>query len=173
MRGVEYTHPFTDSFFVCNSVIPTGDLSEVTRNYRNLTKRYPNMYIPTDFVSLESSWIRAIKPRGPAPRPLFITTEAVDFEVTNIKGDDKEKEKEKAGDSGTGVTTTPAPVVVTQTAEPGVSPSGKRYSVRVALLNAVPAEDLINAYVPHLARQLKFLVQEKEGIFYIFPSRAN
>lgn len=138
-------------------MIPSHDLSEVTRTLKNIKTRYPNLYIPTDYLSMESTWIRTVRPKGSTPRPLFVTNEAVDFEVTNVKDDpkDKEKEKEKVEVDAA----TPAPVV----AEPGVSPSGKRYSVRVALLNAIPAEDLVNTYVPHLARQLKFLVQEKEG----------
>jgi hypothetical protein len=53
------------------------------------------MYIPTDFAFVENTWVHTIKPTGPCPRPYFVTHEAVDFEVSNIKPDETAKPTEE------------------------------------------------------------------------------
>eukprot|EP00026_Physarum_polycephalum_P002298 Phypoly_transcript_02304.p1 GENE.Phypoly_transcript_02304~~Phypoly_transcript_02304.p1 ORF type:complete len:932 (+),score=245.88 Phypoly_transcript_02304:56-2851(+) len=152
-----------------SSVLPTGEIGEKERKYKQLKSRYPNMYIPTDFSYLDNTWVHTIKSTGPAPRPYFVTHEAVDFEVSNTKPEDPAK-SDKAADktdkadkpadepaAAPAATPAPAPAPVDS-----FSPTGRRYNVRVALVNGIPPEDLINTSLPHLCRQLKVIVQEKK-----------
>jgi hypothetical protein len=109
--------------------VPIGDLSEATRKYKQLKARYPNMYVPTDFSFIENSWVNNVKVIGASPRPLVITHEAIDFEVTNVKVEEpKEAAKEENKEGKEGVPSpnekaapAPAPVVVES-----FSNSGKR-----------------------------------------------